>query len=195
MIRPDTQRQRPNLESRAARIQRRRERGDVSQLQDGLDAYRIETRYGGSQIAKAASLANVARSTLYERRAVWAFYWGNSKDGEQYSAWRTLRRFPHLTYTHLRDAMELEDLDDALAAFVAAADGDDRFPDLNKNLPMTAEAFRLYIGYLVGKSGPPAPLADVQGAAGEAVAEFLRKLQQIEGWRDKRIRVVAQEVK
>lgn len=143
------------------RLRRSRERRDGSQLLDGLRAFRLDAWYGGNVVGKAATDAGFSRSSLYEYRNVWEFYW-QIIDGERYSAWRIIRLFPHLTYTHLRHALELEDLADALPAFEAAAVGDPRFPEFGRSLPMSSEAFGVYVAKLLNKPVPPFEMSKVE---------------------------------
>jgi len=161
------------LEATIERMRRTRERGDYANLLQGLRAYRLNTRYGAGVIDHAATEAGIPRSTLYEYRAVWDFYW-QVLDGTQLSAWRIMRWFPYLTYTHLRDALRLEDVTDALLAFVAAADGDERYPSFSESLPMTSEAFGLYVGALLGKEPPRKPAYHKRGSLLEVLSDFAR---------------------
>lgn len=157
-------------------MRERRSRRDNSQLHDGLSAFRIKRAWGQSLVAKAASEAGLARSTLYEYRAVWDFYWQTWRE-VKLSAWRILRIYPSLTYTHLRDAMKLEDFGEALAALDAVTKGDDRYPKFMTDtpLPMTTESFGIYINLLLGNHTPPRTFFEDEGP-GPRLAGLIRTI-------------------
>jgi hypothetical protein len=165
------------------RFYTRREQGDVTRLRDGVALARLDKRYGAGVVDRLAVDSNNSKSTLYERQAVWCFYFrgvGNSARG-------ILRERPELTYTHLREAMKLADYEEAMDALDAVAFGDQRtgYEHFNDSLPMTTDTFALYIAQRLGKAVPEKPIFDGTGALWQVMSNIRRMINKP----DKRVRV------
>jgi len=150
-----------------------RERTDGWRLRVGLRALRMERDYGSAVIPTLAKDAGMGRSTLYEYGQVMDLLlrW------KGLSARRIFEDEPCLSYSHLRRAVRLP-FEDAVEALLAVNDPDHladsltdtqrtRFTDM---MPLTPDAFGVYISTLAGRPVPAAPVFDMTGYKQEVLS-------------------------
>jgi hypothetical protein len=164
-------------------IAARRGHLDHNRLRIGLRLARMDKRYGAGVVEAVARDTSFGRSTLYEYQAVWMFLW----QWRGFSARRIFEDCPTLTYTHLREVLRLP-FEDRIDALEAAQVGDDRFETV---IPMTPDAFKVYLDKLTGKTTPAKPLFDTQGWAHEVVSLLMREAGR---WAKNKVRIIVREV-
>jgi hypothetical protein len=123
-------------------------RGDEesSRLALGEVACRIQKKYGRNTIGSWAKAINKRVATIQEYRTLVRFYGGTKS-----ACAELLEKFPNLSYSHLREAMRLKEMDQAYA-FLQECSGEG----------WTIEQASIEIADRMGKPRPPLKIVDAE---------------------------------
>jgi hypothetical protein len=131
---------------------------DNGRWQIGADACIVRTQYGHDKIADYAREINIEKTRVQEYRTVTKFYGFHEKSARA----DFCDSHPTLTYSHLRAAMRLKELNRATDLLDEAV-----------NETWTVEQTRIKVSEILGKPVPPDPLVrDVFVRVSAHVGEF-----------------------
>ena len=178
----------PDYETTVGWLMDNRESSDYKRLRIGVRIARMEKRYGSAVVPKLATDSGFGRSTLYEYQAVFLFVfrWLG------FSAVRIFDNYPHITHSHLRQVIR-KGIQHEIGVLMlrAIADGDENYPEFDDSLPMSPEAFGVYVSKRLGKDVPPSELFRFEGRGIEAHTQYMARHF---GWEKKRVRIVVNEI-